>query len=123
MLHPTTLATHDHCAPRVPQSLFARGLGVLCNPTLAPYHAIAPPASTILLSTCGSAVVSLCCATAVVPMLFVWPGPNNEKYGHTKGVVGLSTDGSTGFWLVHSVPQAFAEVSGAYQGYVALLGV
>ena len=71
---------------------------------------------------CGLPPGSLCCAVplplSLCGLLAVWPGPNNEKYGHTKGVVGLSTDGSTGFWLVHSVPQAFAEVSGAYQGYV-----
>ncbi len=44
------------------------------------------------------------------------PGPNSSKYGHNKGVVGVSNDTATGFWLVHSVPQAFGVTNGTYDG-------
>jgi len=44
-------------------------------------------------------------------------GPNNDKFGHTKGMVGISTDATTGFWLIHSVPQWAGESNGKYSGY------
>lgn len=31
-----------------------------------------------------------------------------SKFGHTKGAVGISQDGSTGFWLIHSAPKGFS---------------
>ncbi|XP_058055785.1 deoxyribonuclease-2-alpha [Anopheles bellator] len=41
-------------------------------------------------------------------------GPTDFERGHTKGV--LSTDGRTGFWLIHSVPKYPPEIGTGY-GY------
>ena len=45
-----------------------------------------------------------------------WAGPDSSKYGHTKGIIGVSKDVATGFWLVHSVPKFASDFNGTYEG-------
>ncbi len=40
-----------------------------------------------------------------------------DEYGHTKGVAGISSDVSAGFWLLHSVPKFPTRTGSTYDGY------